>query len=179
MVESRAPGLSVGDYVTGMTGAQDYVRMPGKQMTKVDPNLAPLTTYLEHARHHVPGMTAYFGLLEVGALKDGETVVVSGATGAVGAVVGQVAKIKGCKVIGHRGRCGKVRLRHRRAATSACIDYRGRRREQGAAPPLLTASTSISTTSAVTFSTRPWPIWRAARAFRSAAPSPSTTTRGR
>ena len=122
VVESRAPGLSVGDYVTGMTGAQDYVRTPGKQMTKVDPNLAPLTTYLSALG--MPGMTAYFGLLEVGALKDGETVVVSGATGAVGAVVGQVAKIKGCKVIGIAGGAEKCAYATGELGYDACIDYK-------------------------------------------------------
>ena len=81
-------------------------------VAKIDPKVAPLPTWL--GALGMPGLTAYFGLLDIGALKDGETVVVSGAAGAVGAVVGQIAKIKGLSGRGHSRRTGKVRLPGRR-----------------------------------------------------------------
>jgi len=121
VVESRDPGISVGDHVVGMLGVQEYAVVRGKGLTKVDPERAPLPVYL--GTLGMPGMTAYFGLLEVGRPKPGETVVVSGAAGAVGQVVGQIAKIKGCRVVGIAGgpeKCAYLRS----LGFDAAIDYK-------------------------------------------------------
>ncbi|NVB36854.1 NADP-dependent oxidoreductase [Pseudenhygromyxa sp. WMMC2535] len=97
VVASADPKFSVGDHVYGVTGVQSVARTAAKGLTKVDPKLAPLSAYLGILG--MPGMTAYFGLLEVGAMKAGDTVVVSGAAGAVGSVVGQIAKLQGAKTV--------------------------------------------------------------------------------
>jgi len=121
VVESRDPGISVGDHVVGMLGVQEYAVVRGKGLTKVDPERAPLPVYL--GTLGMPGMTAYFGLLEVGRPKPGETVVVSGAAGAVGQVVGQIAKIKGCRVVGIAG--GSEKCAYLRSlGFDAAIDYK-------------------------------------------------------
>jgi NADPH-dependent curcumin reductase len=122
VVESRNPKFQVGDFVSGMAGVQAYCVSDGRGWTKVDPNLAPLTTYLNVLG--MPGMTAYFGLLEVGQPKAGETVVVSGAVGAVGATVGQIAKIMGCRVVGIAGGAEKCRIAVEELGFDACIDYK-------------------------------------------------------
>ncbi|MCE2988949.1 MAG: NADP-dependent oxidoreductase [Nitrosomonadaceae bacterium] len=122
VVESRNPKFQVGDFVSGMAGVQTYCVSDGPGWTKVDPNLAPLTTYLNVLG--MPGMTAYFGLLEVGQPKAGETVVVSGAVGAVGATVGQIAKIMGCRVVGIAGGAEKCRIAVEELGFDACIDYK-------------------------------------------------------
>ncbi len=122
VVESNDPAFQPGDHVVGMTGIQQYAKGSAKGFTKIDPKFAPLTTYL--GTLGMPGMTAYFGLLDVGALKDGETVVVSGATGAVGAVVGQIAKIKGCKVVGIAGGAEKCAYATGELGFDACVDYK-------------------------------------------------------
>lgn len=122
VVESRNPKFQVGDFVSGMAGVQTYCVSDGRGWTKVDPNLAPLTTYLNVLG--MPGMTAYFGLLEVGQPKAGETVVVSGAVGAVGATVGQLAKIMGCRVVGIAGGAEKCRIAVEELGFDACIDYK-------------------------------------------------------
>jgi NADPH-dependent curcumin reductase CurA len=122
VVESGDPVFAVGDHVVGMTGVQEYAKLPVKGLNKIDLNFAPLTAYLSVLG--MPGMTAYFGLLDVGALKDGEVVVVSGATGAVGAVVGQIAKIKGCRVIGIAGGAEKCAYATGELGMDACIDYK-------------------------------------------------------
>ena len=83
VIESNDPSLAVGDVVVGRTGVQDYVVAKAKEWTKVDPQLVPLPRYL--GALGMPGLTAYFGLLDIGRLKEGETVVVSAAAGAVGA----------------------------------------------------------------------------------------------
>src|SRR4051812_28150755 len=101
VVASKHPRLEEGDFVTGLFGVQEYATLPGDALTPVDPELAPLATYLNVLG--MPGMTAYFGLLDVGKPQEGETVVVSGAAGAVGATVGQIAKIKGCRAGGIAG----------------------------------------------------------------------------
>jgi NADPH-dependent curcumin reductase len=101
VVESKNPDFAVGDYVTGGWGVQQFGISNGKDLVKVDTNVAPLTTYMSTLG--MPGMTAYFGILNTGMPKAGETVVVSGASGAVGSVVGQIAKIKGCRVVGIAG----------------------------------------------------------------------------
>src|SRR5258708_9191654 len=97
VVESKNPGFAVGDLVTGMLGIQEYAISNGQGLNKANTKFAPLPVYLSTLG--MPGMTAYFGLLDTGELKPGETVVVSGAAGAVGAVVGQLAKSQSCSVI--------------------------------------------------------------------------------
>ncbi len=122
VLESRNPKFAAGDHVLGMFGVQEYALSDGKGVTKVDPALAPLPVYL--GTLGMPGMTAYFGLLEVGEAKEGDTVVVSGAAGAVGQVVGQVAKIKGCRVVGIAGGAEKCRYVVDELGFHACIDYK-------------------------------------------------------
>ncbi|MBV6696848.1 NADP-dependent oxidoreductase [Kitasatospora aureofaciens] len=122
VVESAHPEFKVGDHVVGTFGVQEYVVSDGKGALRVDPSLAPLSTYL--GALGMPGMTAYFGLLEVGALKEGETVVVSGAAGAVGTMVGQIAKVKGCRVVGIAGGPEKCALLTDELGFDAAIDYR-------------------------------------------------------
>jgi hypothetical protein len=119
---SRNPNFKVGDNVVGNLGVQSYAVSDGKTLLKVDPKLAPLPTYLGVLG--MPGMTAYFGLLEVGQPKEGETVVVSGAAGAVGQVVGQIAKIKGCKVVGIAGGKDKCDFVVKDLGFDSCIDYK-------------------------------------------------------
>ncbi|MFJ1937298.1 NADP-dependent oxidoreductase [Kitasatospora sp. NPDC088160] len=121
VVESDHPKFRVGDHVVGSFGVQEYVVSDGKGALKVDPALAPLSTYL--GALGMPGMTAYFGLLDVGALKEGETVVVSGAAGAVGSLVGQIARIKGCRVVGIAGGPEKCALLTGELGFDAAIDY--------------------------------------------------------
>ena len=90
-----------GDYITGWGGVQTHLITRGEQYYQVDPNRAPLPAYI--GTLGMPGMTAYFGILREGQIKEGDTVLVSGAAGAVGSIVGQIAKIKGCRVIGIAG----------------------------------------------------------------------------
>jgi NADPH-dependent curcumin reductase CurA len=97
VTESNHPKYAVGDHVVGMFGVQSHVVSDGKGALKVDPSAAPLPTYL--GALGMPGMTAYFGLLDVGAVAEGETVLVSGAAGAVGSMVGQIAKVKGARAV--------------------------------------------------------------------------------
>jgi len=101
VIESQHPDYEAGDFLTGWGGVQQYVATDAKGWYKVEPSLAPLTTYI--GTLGMPGMTAYFGILEVGKIKEGDIVLVSGAAGAVGSVVGQIAKIKGCYVVGIAG----------------------------------------------------------------------------
>jgi NADPH-dependent curcumin reductase CurA len=122
VIASKNPAFSVGDYVTGAFGVQEYAISNGTGATKVDVGFAPLPVYL--GTLGMPGMTAYFGLFDVGQPKPGDTVVVSGAAGAVGSVVGQIAKIKGCRVVGIAGgkeKCGYV---VKDLGFDACIDYK-------------------------------------------------------
>ncbi len=122
VIATQNPGYAVGDHVVGMFGIQEYALSDGKGLNKVDPKLAPLPVYL--GTLGMPGMTAYFGLLEVGALKAGDTVVVSGAAGAVGMPVGQIAKIKGCRVVGIAGGAEKCQYVVKELGFDACIDYK-------------------------------------------------------
>lgn len=101
VIESTDPDFAVGDYVRGVGRVEQYYVGSAKGFSKVDPAIAPLERYLGVLG--MPGMTAYFGLLNTGLPKEGETVVVSGAAGAVGGVVGQIAIIKGCRAIGIAG----------------------------------------------------------------------------
>ena len=122
VVQSKNPAFAVGDHVYGMLGVQQYAVNAGKGLTKVDPKLAPLPVYL--GTLGMPGMTAYFGLLDIGKPKEGDTVVVSGAAGAVGMVVGQIAKIKGCRVVGIAGGQEKCQYVVRDLGFDAAIDYK-------------------------------------------------------
>ncbi|MGH7248091.1 MAG: NADP-dependent oxidoreductase, partial [Pseudomonadota bacterium] len=103
---SRYPGLAPGDFVTGGLGWRDYAVAGGKGLRKVDPAIAPIPTYLSVLGG--TGLTAYFGLLDIGQPKPGETVLISGAAGAVGSLVGQIAKIHGCRAAGIAGGDGKI-----------------------------------------------------------------------
>ncbi|MGA5820369.1 NADP-dependent oxidoreductase [Kitasatospora sp. NPDC094028] len=122
VVESNHPEFQVGDLVSGGFGTQEYAVSDGRGVIKVDPALAAPSTYL--GALGMPGLTAYFGLLEVGALKEGDTVVVSGAAGAVGTIVGQIAKLKGCRVVGIAGGPEKCALLTEELGFDAAIDYR-------------------------------------------------------
>jgi hypothetical protein len=117
---SRNPRFAVGDHVSGLFGMQEYALTDGRGVTKIDPK-APLPKYL--SVFGMPGMTAYFGLLDTGQPKAGEMVVVSAAAGAVGEIVGQIAKIKGCHVVGIAGGAEKCRYIIE-LGFNAAIDYR-------------------------------------------------------
>lgn len=120
---SEHPGFAVGDHVYGSFGVQEHALSDGKGVFKVDPSLAPLPTYL--GTLGMTGLTAYFGLLAVAKLKEGETVVVSGAAGAVGSAAGQIAKIKGARAIGIAGGAEKCRWLVEDLGFDAAIDYKG------------------------------------------------------
>lgn len=106
VVTSKHADFQAGDIVNAHIGWQEYGVASGGDLRKIEPGIAPISTGIGILG--MPGLTAYFGLLEVGKLQDGETVFVSGAAGAVGSVVGQIAKIKGCRVIGTAGSDEKV-----------------------------------------------------------------------
>jgi NADPH-dependent curcumin reductase len=122
VMASEHPGFAVGDHVYGALGVQEHALSDGKGVIKVDPSLAPLPTYL--GTLGMTGMTAYFGMLDVGQLKEGDTVVVSGAAGAVGMVAGQIAKIKGARAIGIAGGEEKCRWLVEELGFDAAIDYK-------------------------------------------------------
>ena len=122
VVRSNHPDFSEGDCVSGTLGVQEYACVRADAVFKVDPALAPLPKYLSVLG--MTGMTAYFGLLEVGKAQSGDTVVVSAASGAVGSVVGQIAKIKGCRVVGIAGGPEKCRYICDELGFDAAIDYR-------------------------------------------------------
>jgi NADPH-dependent curcumin reductase CurA len=122
VVTSKHPGFAPGDSVTGLLGVQEFAVVEGDAVIKVDPELAPLPVYL--GALGMPGMTAYFGLLEIGRPAEGETVVVSGAAGAVGSVVGQIAKLKSCRAVGIAGGAEKCRHIVEDLGFDAAIDYK-------------------------------------------------------
>ena len=122
VVKSNDPTLADGDLVVGMTGIQDYVVSKAAGLRKINPQVAPLPRYL--GALGMTGLTAYFGLLDIGQPKEGETVVVSAAAGAVGAVVGQIAKIKGCRVIGIAGGAAKCSYIVDELGFDAAVDYK-------------------------------------------------------
>lgn len=122
IVSSNHGSFKEGDHVVGGFGVQRYAVSDGGGAFTVDPNLVPLSTYL--GALGMTGMTAYFGLLDVGEVKGGETVVVSGAAGAVGSVAGQIAKIKGCTVIGIAGGEEKCKWITEGLGFDAAIDYK-------------------------------------------------------
>jgi NADPH-dependent curcumin reductase len=122
VIASNHPAVAVGDHVTGLLGVQEYAIAHGGAVTRVDTALAPLPVYL--GTLGMPGMTAYFGLLDIGRPQEGETVVVSGAAGAVGGVVGQIAKLKGARVVGIAGGPEKCRYVVEELGFDAAIDYK-------------------------------------------------------
>ena len=122
VIESKHPKFDVGDFVSGWGGVQQYAATDGSGWYKVDPNLAPLPTYI--GTLGMPGMTAYFGILEVGKIEEGNTVLVSGAAGAVGSIVGQISKIKGCRVVGIAGGPVKCQYLVDELGFDAAIDYK-------------------------------------------------------
>ncbi len=152
VVASHHPGFAVGETVLAYGGWQDFAVSNGQGLRKLDPSAAPVTTALGVLG--MPGMTAYTGLLTIGAPKAGETVVVAAATGPVGSLVGQIARLKGARTVGIAG--GPTS-----AATSPRISASTRRSTTGPATcrprsrrPARTASTSISRMSAARCSTR-------------------------
>ncbi len=122
VVESKHDDFKAGDFVTAGTGVQEYAVIDGKEAVKVDPSFVPLPAYL--GTLGMSGLTGYFGLLDTGQPKEGETVVVSGAAGAVGSVVGQIAKIKGCRVVGIAGGADKCQYVVDELGFDACVDYK-------------------------------------------------------
>ena len=122
VVASKHPGFSPGDFVSGRFGVQEYAISNGRGVSKVDIKIAPLPVYLSALG--MTGLTAYFGMLEIGRPKPGETVVVSAAAGAVGSVAGQIAKIKGCRAVGIAGGPEKCRYIVEQLGFDAAIDYK-------------------------------------------------------
>ncbi|MER2090472.1 MAG: NADP-dependent oxidoreductase [Sporosarcina sp.] len=122
VVESRSDAFKQGDVVVGNLNWAEYTVATEKEIRKVDPALAPVTTHLGILG--MPGLTAYFGLLDIGKPKEGETVVVSGAAGAVGSVVGQIAKIKGAKVVGIAGSDAKIDYLLNELGFDAAVNYK-------------------------------------------------------
>jgi NADPH-dependent curcumin reductase CurA len=121
VVESRASNLVKGDLVFADTGWREYATLPAKRLVRL-PRKDPLTHLL--SVYGVAGLTAYFGLLECGEPKPGETVVVSAAAGSVGSIVGQIARIKGCKVVGIAGGEAKCALLTRELGFDGAVDYK-------------------------------------------------------
>ena len=127
VIASKNPHYAVGDLVSAGLGVQEYMLFAEDQikrsgMFKIDPRLGSITQWLNVLG--MPGMTGYFGLLDVGQPRPGETVVVSGAAGAVGQTVGQLAKIKGCRVVGIAGGRAKCDWVVNELGFDACIDYK-------------------------------------------------------
>jgi NADPH-dependent curcumin reductase CurA len=122
IVKSRNPKHAAGDIVLGFGGWQDFSLSNGAGLRKLDPKAAPISTALGVLG--MPGMTAYVGLSEIGQPKPGETVVVAAASGAVGSVVGQIAKIKGCRAVGIAGGADKCRFVSDELGFDACLDHR-------------------------------------------------------
>ncbi len=122
VVASHHSDFPEGAYVTGTFGVQEYAESDGAGALVVDPGTVPLPTYL--AVLGMTGMTAYFGLFDVGALREGDTVVVSGAAGAVGSVVGQLAKIRGARAVGIAGGADKCAWLVDELRFDAAIDYK-------------------------------------------------------
>jgi NADPH-dependent curcumin reductase len=122
VVDSRHPKYQIGEHVYGVFGVQRYAVSDGNGVTRVDTTLAPAPVYLGVLG--VSGLTAYFGLLDVGRAEAGQTVVVSGAAGSVGSVVGQIARIKGCRAIGIAGGPDKCRWLVDELGFDAGIDYK-------------------------------------------------------
>jgi len=122
VVDSRHPDWQTGELVVSRTGWQSYAISDGQGLRRLDPDIAPISTALGILG--MPGFTAYAGLLEIGQPKEGETVVVSAASGAVGQVVGQIAKLKGCRVVGIAGAADKCAHAVDELGFDACVNYK-------------------------------------------------------
>jgi NADPH-dependent curcumin reductase CurA len=122
VVASNAPGIAVGDAVTGIVGVQDYAKLKANEVQKIDLRLAPMERWLGVLG--MPGMTAFFGLFDIGKPEPGQCVVVSAAAGAVGAAAGQMARIHGCRVVGLAGGPDKCRFLVDELGFDAAIDYK-------------------------------------------------------
>ena len=122
VVQSQGGKFQVGDHVLGRKGWREYYVSDGAELTKIDPNLAPVQTYL--GTLGMPGLTAYVGLLDIGRPRAGETVFVSAAAGAVGTVVCQIARLKGCRVVGSAGSPDKVAWLRQVAGVDAAYNYK-------------------------------------------------------
>ena len=122
VIESNNPKFSEGDVVSGGSGVQKYSINDGMGFFKIYPGKLDLPVFI--GTLGMPGMTAYFGILEVGKIKEGDTVLVSAAAGAVGSIVGQIAKIKGCKVVGITGGKEKCDYVVNELGFDGCIDYK-------------------------------------------------------
>ena len=124
VVASRAASLKPGDTVLARAGWQEYAVLPGTEVERIDPQGMPLSYFLGVLG--MPGQTAYCALLGVGQPKDGDTVLISAASGAVGQVAGQIAKLKGCRVIGTAGAPDKIAYVKETLGFDAAIDYKGK-----------------------------------------------------
>src|SRR5258708_17987122 len=122
VVESNNADFAPGDIVEGYWGWQGWAVSNGQGLRKIDPSVAPISTALGVLG--MPGMTAYFGFLEICKPQSGETVLVSGAAGAVGSLVGQIAKIKGCRVVGIAGADEKVEYVTAELGVDAAFNYK-------------------------------------------------------
>jgi NADPH-dependent curcumin reductase CurA len=122
VVESESDGFQKGDIVVGNSNWALYSTVKAAQVTKINPDLAPISTALSVLG--MTGLTAYFGLLDIGQPKEGETVVVSGAAGAVGMIVGQIAKLKGARVVGIAGSEEKIGYLINELGFDAAINYK-------------------------------------------------------
>jgi NADPH:quinone reductase len=122
VLASRNSKFHDGDIVEGILGWQTHAISDGKGLRKIDPALAPISTALGVLG--MPGLTAYFALLDLGKPKAGETVVVSAASGAVGGIVGQIAKLKGCRAVGTAGSEAKAEYCTKELGYDSCVNYR-------------------------------------------------------
>ena len=122
VIKSKNSKFNEGDILSGWGGVQQYSISNGEGYFKVPTSQIPLPTYI--GTLGMPGMTAYFGILEEGKIKEGDTVLVSAAAGAVGSIVGQIAKIKGCKVVGIAGGKDKCDYVVNELGFDGCVDYK-------------------------------------------------------
>lgn len=122
VIESKSEAFAAGDYVTGGMGWQEYASVPAADLRGVDPDAAPLSSYIGVLG--MPGLTAYYGMLEVARPRAGDTVVVTGAAGAVGSAAGQIAKLQGCRVVGTCGSDAKCMYLVNELGFDAAINYR-------------------------------------------------------
>ena len=122
VIDSKKDQYDAGDYVLSMSGWREYFVSDGKGLSKIDPNIAPIQTFLGTVG--MPGLTAYIGLLDIGKPQEGETVFVSAASGAVGSIVCQIAKLKGCRVVGSAGSDKKISWLMEEAGIDAAFNYK-------------------------------------------------------